>query len=104
MPQFTRDGIQFHFEETGMGLPFIFQHGLGGDVTQPSAFSNRRRASAQEGGKAKPAALVSRRARQSSRRRQPESGSGSIAMRWARATAKVSQNGTGKYHEIWTWE
>ncbi len=35
MPQFTRDGIQFHFEETGSGLPFIFQHGLGGDVSQP---------------------------------------------------------------------
>ena len=35
MPQFTRDGIQFYFEETGSGLPFIFQHGLGGDVTQP---------------------------------------------------------------------
>jgi pimeloyl-ACP methyl ester carboxylesterase len=35
MPQFTRDGIQFHFEDTGSGLPFIFQHGLGGDVSQP---------------------------------------------------------------------
>lgn len=35
MPQFTRDGIQFHFEEAGLGLPFIFQHGLGADVSQP---------------------------------------------------------------------
>lgn len=35
MPYFTRDGIQFHYQDTGSGRPFIFQHGLGADVTQP---------------------------------------------------------------------
>ena len=35
MPQFSHDGIQFHYEESGTGQPFVFQHGLGGDITQP---------------------------------------------------------------------
>ena len=35
MPFFQHDGLQFHFEERGSGLPFVFQHGLGGDVGQP---------------------------------------------------------------------
>ena len=35
MPQFTHDGIQFHYRDEGAGLPFFFQHGLGADVTQP---------------------------------------------------------------------
>jgi len=35
VPQFTRDGIQFHFQDSGSGRPFVFQHGLGADVTQP---------------------------------------------------------------------
>ena len=35
MPQFTRDGICFNYRESGTGLPFIFQHGLGADVSQP---------------------------------------------------------------------
>ena len=35
MPTFSHDGIQFHYQDTGSGLPFIFQHGLGADVTQP---------------------------------------------------------------------
>ena len=35
MPTFDRDGIQFHYEESGSGLPFFFQHGLGADVMQP---------------------------------------------------------------------
>ena len=35
MPYFTRDGIRFHYREVGQGAPFIFQHGLGGDVNQP---------------------------------------------------------------------
>lgn len=35
MPCFSHDGIQFHYQETGSGLPFIFQHGLGADVSQP---------------------------------------------------------------------
>jgi len=35
MPEFTRDGIRFHYRDTNKGIPFVFQHGLGGDVTQP---------------------------------------------------------------------
>ena len=30
-----RDGIEFHYLDIGEGLPFVFQHGLTGDVTQP---------------------------------------------------------------------
>lgn len=32
---FTRDGIRFHGQSAGTGRPFVFQHGLGGDVSQP---------------------------------------------------------------------
>src|SRR4051812_19768195 len=32
MPSFTRDNISFHYLERGNGLPFFFQHGLGGDA------------------------------------------------------------------------
>ncbi len=35
MPFFDRDGLRFHYAEVGEGLPFVFQHGLGGDVSQP---------------------------------------------------------------------
>jgi pimeloyl-ACP methyl ester carboxylesterase len=35
MPSFHHDGIQFHYADTGHGLPVVFQHGLGGDVSQP---------------------------------------------------------------------
>jgi len=35
MPIFDRDDIQFHYREAGQGLPFVFQHGLGGDHNQP---------------------------------------------------------------------
>ncbi len=35
MPEFTRDGITFNYRDTIEGIPFVFQHGLGGDVTQP---------------------------------------------------------------------
>lgn len=35
MPLFSRDGIQFHYEDIGSGIPFFFQHGLGADVSQP---------------------------------------------------------------------
>jgi pimeloyl-ACP methyl ester carboxylesterase len=35
MPFFEHDGLQFHYHETGRGLPFIFQHGLGGNLQQP---------------------------------------------------------------------
>ncbi len=29
-----RDGLQFHYLDVGSGVPFIFQHGLGGDCHQ----------------------------------------------------------------------
>ena len=35
MPLFAHDGIQFHYEAKGSGLPCFFQHGLGADVSQP---------------------------------------------------------------------
>lgn len=35
MPNFPRDGLNFHYRDAGDGLPFVFQHGLGGDVNQP---------------------------------------------------------------------
>jgi pimeloyl-ACP methyl ester carboxylesterase len=35
MPTFAHDGLAFHYEDTGEGFPFVFQHGLGGDVSQP---------------------------------------------------------------------
>ena len=34
MPFFERAGIQFHYREVGAGIPFILQHGLGGDTNQ----------------------------------------------------------------------
>ena len=34
MPYFSRDGLAFHYRDQGAGLPFVFQHGLGGDATQ----------------------------------------------------------------------
>lgn len=37
MPFFQNDGINFHYRDEGWGLPFVFQHGLGGDVTQPTS-------------------------------------------------------------------
>jgi pimeloyl-ACP methyl ester carboxylesterase len=35
MPFIEHDGLRFHYRERGQGTPFIFQHGLGGDVNQP---------------------------------------------------------------------
>lgn len=35
MPHLKRDGLDFNYRETGEGVPFFFQHGLGGDVDQP---------------------------------------------------------------------
>lgn len=35
MPSFTHDGLSFHYLDSGEGVPFVFQHGLGGDVNQP---------------------------------------------------------------------
>lgn len=35
MPSFTHASLPFHYAERGAGVPFIFQHGLGGDTAQP---------------------------------------------------------------------
>ncbi len=35
MPFFERDGLSVHYQDKGEGLPFVFQHGLGGDLSQP---------------------------------------------------------------------
>ena len=35
MSFFHRDGIDFHYEDIGEGVPFVFQHCLGGDTRQP---------------------------------------------------------------------
>ena len=44
MPTFERDGLRFNYIDTGDpdGRPFVFQHGMGGDVTQPAGCSRRR--------------------------------------------------------------
>jgi pimeloyl-ACP methyl ester carboxylesterase len=34
MPFFQANSITFHYLDVGQGLPFVFQHGLGGDVHQ----------------------------------------------------------------------
>jgi pimeloyl-ACP methyl ester carboxylesterase len=34
MPFFSADAITFHYLDVGQGLPFVFQHGLGGDTHQ----------------------------------------------------------------------
>jgi hypothetical protein len=34
MPNFQHDGITFHYRDTGQGVPFVFQPGLGGDANQ----------------------------------------------------------------------
>jgi pimeloyl-ACP methyl ester carboxylesterase len=36
MATFQRDGIVFHYLDVGQGMPFVFQHGIGGDVRQPA--------------------------------------------------------------------
>jgi pimeloyl-ACP methyl ester carboxylesterase len=36
MACFEHDGIVFHYRDVGGGVPFVFQHGLGGDVRQPA--------------------------------------------------------------------
>jgi pimeloyl-ACP methyl ester carboxylesterase len=35
MPTFLHDGLSFNYADVGAGTPFVFQHGLGGDVNQP---------------------------------------------------------------------
>lgn len=34
MPTFQHDGIDFHYHDSGTGLPVVFQHGLSGDLTK----------------------------------------------------------------------
>ena len=34
MPSFHHDGIDFHYHDSGSGLPVSFQHGLSGDLTK----------------------------------------------------------------------
>ncbi len=34
------DGLHFQYRDEGYGLPFVFQHGLGGDQSQPRAVYN----------------------------------------------------------------
>src|SRR4029079_11363388 len=36
MPFFARDNINFHYLDQGDGIPFFFQHGLGGDAASVS--------------------------------------------------------------------
>ena len=36
MAHFERDGIVFHYLDVGRGVPYVFQHGIGGDVRQPT--------------------------------------------------------------------
>lgn len=35
MPCFQHDALAFHYRDSGSGLPFFFQHGLGADSSQP---------------------------------------------------------------------
>ena len=35
MAMFERDGIRFNYVDDGSGVPFVFQHGLGGELGQP---------------------------------------------------------------------
>jgi pimeloyl-ACP methyl ester carboxylesterase len=41
MPLLDHHGVQFHFREAGQGLPFVFQHGLGGELNQPFGLYRR---------------------------------------------------------------
>jgi pimeloyl-ACP methyl ester carboxylesterase len=36
MASFQHDGIDFHYVDIGQGMPFVFQHGIGGDIRQPA--------------------------------------------------------------------
>jgi pimeloyl-ACP methyl ester carboxylesterase len=35
MPKLRHDDLDFHYRDAGSGVPFVFQHGLGGDLNQP---------------------------------------------------------------------
>jgi pimeloyl-ACP methyl ester carboxylesterase len=40
MPFFRLSGVDIYFVEVGNGIPFVFQHGIGGDVGQPTGLFN----------------------------------------------------------------
>jgi pimeloyl-ACP methyl ester carboxylesterase len=40
MPFFENDNLQFYYRDQGSGIPFFFQHGLGGDTSQPFGIFN----------------------------------------------------------------
>ena len=40
MPYILHDGLSFNYSDTGSGTPFVFQHGLGADLTQPIALAD----------------------------------------------------------------
>jgi pimeloyl-ACP methyl ester carboxylesterase len=39
MPSFRTSDATFNYIDEGTGIPLVFQHGLGGDVSQPKTFS-----------------------------------------------------------------
>jgi len=44
MPFFEANGITFHFaDDNNDRTPFVFQHGLGADISQPMAFFGKDR-------------------------------------------------------------
>jgi pimeloyl-ACP methyl ester carboxylesterase len=43
MGTFDREGIAFSYLDRGAGAPCVFQHGLGGDATQPDGLFHRHR-------------------------------------------------------------
>jgi pimeloyl-ACP methyl ester carboxylesterase len=43
MATMTHDGIRFSYLDRGSGTPFVFQHGLGGDMSQAAALPALRR-------------------------------------------------------------
>lgn len=43
MPYFEKEGIKIHYEIYGEGEPFIFLHGLGGDLNQPVEHFKKRK-------------------------------------------------------------
>ena len=43
MPYIQHDGLSFNYSDSGSGTPFVFQHGLGADLTQPISLVNTKR-------------------------------------------------------------
>lgn len=42
MSAFRVGGVTFHYTDVGAGVPFLFQHGIGGDVRQPAGLFSPR--------------------------------------------------------------